>query len=129
MSALVPKHSPLEIPEKKTNPILKFLFYFTGSIAFLIIFAAIISGAVGEYIEFGILVAILIINACIGYFEEAKAENALDALKGNLALKTRVWRNSEMVEVDSSLLVPGDVVAIRLGDIIPADCRYISNSL
>jgi H+-transporting ATPase len=56
--------------------------------------------------------------------EEAKAENALDALKNTLALKCRVFRNSQLVEVDSRDLVPGDIVALRLGDIIPADCRY-----
>jgi H+-transporting ATPase len=45
-------------------------------------------------------------------------------MRWTLALKSRCWRNRELVEVDSSLLVPGDIIAIRLGDIVPADCRY-----
>ena len=118
----------LEIPETKSNPFLKFLSYFLGAISFLIEIAAIICAIVGDWIDFGILVAVLIINACIGFFEEAKAENALDALKNTLALKSRCWRNGGLGEVDSSQLVPGDVIAIRLGDIIPADCRYVSTN-
>jgi H+-transporting ATPase len=116
----------LEIPEHKTNPYLKFLSYFTGSISFLLEIAAIIAVVLKNYIDFGILIFVLIANACIGFFEEAKAENALDALKNTLALKSRCWRNRELVEVDSSLLVPGDIIAVRLGDIVPADCRYVS---
>lgn len=73
----------------------------------------------------GILIAVLVINAMIGFFEEAKAENALDALKNTLALKSKCWRNGQLVEVESKFLVPGDVIAIRLGDIVPADCRYL----
>lgn len=79
-----------------------------------------------KYLDFGILVSVLIINACVGFFEEGKAENALDALKKTLSLKSRCWRNQALVEVESVLLVPGDIIAIRLGDIIPADCRYYS---
>ncbi|KAJ3130199.1 hypothetical protein HK098_005446 [Nowakowskiella sp. JEL0407] len=114
-----------EIPEKKQSPILKFLSYFVGSIAFLLEFATIISAVVGKWVEFAILVVVLILNAIIGFVEEARAESALDALKNTLALKTRAWRDGVLTEVDSSLLVPGDVIALRLGDIIPADCRLL----
>lgn len=114
-----------EIPETKTNPFLKFLGYFVGSIAFLLEFATIVSAIVGKWAEFTILVIVLILNAVIGFVEEAKAESALDALKNTLALKTRAWRNSKLAEVDSATLVPGDIIALRLGDIIPADCRLL----
>ena len=86
--------------------------------------AAIISAVTKGWIDFGILVAVLIANAFIGFSEEAKAESALEALKNTLALKCRCWRNGKLIEVDSALLVPGDVMALRLGDIIAADCRY-----
>ncbi|KAJ1554640.1 hypothetical protein HK096_002599 [Nowakowskiella sp. JEL0078] len=114
-----------EIPEKKQSPILKFLSYFVGSIAFLLEFATIISAVVGKWTEFGILVFVLITNAVIGFVEEARAESALDALKNTLALKTRCWRDGALIEVDSALLVPGDIIALRLGDIVPADCRLL----
>ncbi|KAI9206120.1 uncharacterized protein BJ171DRAFT_498764 [Polychytrium aggregatum] len=114
-----------ELPEKKTNPFLKFLSYFGGAISYLLEIAAIVSAVLKDWVDFGILAAVLIANAIIGFHEEAKAESALDALKSNLALKSRVWRNAKLVEVESNLLVPGDVIALRLGDIVPADCRLL----
>ncbi|KAI9339448.1 hypothetical protein DFJ73DRAFT_779334 [Zopfochytrium polystomum] len=114
-----------EIPENKTNPLLKFLSYFLGAISYLLEVACILAAIFQDWIDFGILLFVLIVNACIGYFEEARAESALDALKNTLALKSRCWRNGKLVEVDSNLLVPGDVIALRLGDIIPADCRLL----
>ncbi|KAJ3004745.1 UNVERIFIED_CONTAM: hypothetical protein HDU68_004916, partial [Siphonaria sp. JEL0065] len=114
-----------EIPETKSNPFLKFLSYFLGPISYLLEIACILSGIFEHWADFGILLGVLIINACIGFFEEARAESALDALKNTLALKSRTWRNGKLVEVDSNTLVPGDVIALRLGDIIPADCRLL----
>lgn len=112
------------MPEKKTNKLLKFLSYFGGAISYLLELAAVATAILEDWIDFGILVFVLVANAIIGYHEEAKAENALDALKNTLALKCRVWRNARLVELDSSLLVPGDVIVLRLGDIVPADARY-----
>jgi hypothetical protein len=106
--------------------VLKFLSYFITPISILFEIAAVISIVLDKYLDFGILISVLIINACVGFHEEGKAENALDALKKTLALKSRCWRNKELIEVDSVLLVPGDIIAIRLGDIIAADCRYLS---
>jgi len=117
-----------EIPEKKRNPLLKFLMYFWGPLPWLIEVACIVSIIVKDWIDFGIILALLFVNACIGFFEEAKAESALDALKNTLALKSRVWRDGKLVEIDSTQLVPGDIVAVRLGDIVPADARLLGLS-
>lgn len=114
-----------ELPEKKTNPLLKFLLYFTGPISYLIEIACIIAAVVGDWIDFGIILALLFINAFIGFIEEAKAESALDALRQTLALKTRCWRDGKLQEIDVVELVPGDVIVLRLGDIIPADARLL----
>ncbi|KAI8827074.1 uncharacterized protein EV422DRAFT_24130 [Fimicolochytrium jonesii] len=114
-----------EIPEKKRNPILKFLMFFTGGLSYLLEISTIVCAIVGKWIEFGILVFVLFANAIIGFHEEAKAESALDALKNTLAANCRCWRNGQLVEVEARLLVPGDVIAIRLGDIIPADARLL----
>jgi H+-transporting ATPase len=114
-----------ELPEKRKNPLWKFLGYFTGPISYLIEIACIIAGVVGDWIDFGIILALLFINAFIGFFEEAKAESALDALRQTLALKTRSWRDGKLVEIDVSELVPGDVIVLRLGDIVPADARLL----
>jgi plasma-membrane proton-efflux P-type ATPase len=114
-----------ELPEKKTNPFLKFLMYFTGPISYLIEIACIIAAVVGDWIDFGIILALLFINAFIGFIEEAKAESALDALRQTLALKTRCWRDGKLQEIDVIDLVPGDVIVLRLGDIVPADARLL----
>ncbi|KAJ3061778.1 hypothetical protein HDU98_002333, partial [Podochytrium sp. JEL0797] len=114
-----------EIPEVKTNPLMKFLSFFLGPISYLLEIACILSGVFQDWIDFGILLFVLIANACIGFFEEARAESALDALKNTLALRSRVWRNGKLVEVESNTLVPGDIIALRLGDIVPADCRLL----
>ncbi|KAF9975088.1 hypothetical protein BGZ73_001380 [Actinomortierella ambigua] len=116
---------PNQLAEVKRNPILKFLSYFTGAIAYLIIIATIISAVVQHWIDFGIMLALLLINALIGFIEESKAESALDALRQTLALKTRCWRDGQLVELDVATLVPGDVIVLRLGDIIPADGRLL----
>ncbi|KAF9570892.1 hypothetical protein EC968_001201 [Mortierella alpina] len=114
-----------ELIEKKRHPLLKFLSYFTGAIAYLIEIACICAAIVEDWPDFGIILALLFINATIGFVEEAKAESALDALKQTLALKTRCWRNGHLVELDTAELVPGDVIVLRLGDIIPADGRLL----
>lgn len=114
-----------EIKEVKANPLLKFLSYFNGPIAWLIEAAVILAAVVHDWVDFGIISALLIINALIGFIEESKAESALDALRQTLALRSRVYRNGELTEVDSRELVPGDSVILRLGDIVPADCRLL----
>ncbi|PVZ98744.1 hypothetical protein BB558_005251 [Smittium angustum] len=114
-----------EIEEKKRNPFLHFLSFFTGSIAYLIEISFVLTAIVGDWINFGIIGGLLIINALIGWFEENKAGAALDALKNTLALKSKVWRAGKLIEVDSKTLVPGDVIVIRLGDIVPADARLL----
>ncbi|KAF8983025.1 hypothetical protein BGZ46_000105 [Entomortierella lignicola] len=116
---------PNELAEVKRNPFLKFLSYFTGAIAYLIEVACIISAVVKDWLDFGIILALLLVNACIGFIEESKAESALDALRQTLALKTRCWRDGHLVELDVSALVPGDIIVLRLGDIVPADGRLL----
>ncbi|OLY77928.1 putative cation-transporting ATPase [Smittium mucronatum] len=114
-----------EITEKKRNPFIHFLSFFTGSIAYLIEISFILTAVVQDWTNFGIIGGLLLINAFIGWFEEAKAGAAIDALKNTLASKSRVWRDGKLVEVESKSLVPGDVIVVRLGDIVPADARLL----
>ncbi|KAG0248378.1 hypothetical protein BG011_000139 [Mortierella polycephala] len=114
-----------ELVEVKKNQFLKFLSYFVGPIAFLIQLACIISAVVQDWFNFGIILALLFLNAIIGYVEEARAESAVDALRQTLALKTRCWREGHLDELDTTALVPGDIIVLRLGDIIPADARLL----
>ncbi|MCK9574327.1 MAG: HAD-IC family P-type ATPase, partial [Candidatus Omnitrophica bacterium] len=114
-----------EIAEKKINPLVKFLSYFWGPIPWMIEIAAILSAIIRHWEDFGVIFAMLLINAAVGFWQEYKADNAIELLKKRLALKARALRDGKWVEVSAQELVPGDVIRIRLGDIIPADIKLI----
>jgi H+-transporting ATPase len=111
--------------EKRVNPLLNFLGYFWGPIPWMIEVAALLSAIVQHWSDFIIIVALLIFNAVVGFWQEYKAGNAVDALKKSLALTTRVLRDGQWREIDAKQLVPGDIVRLRLGDIVPADVKLI----
>ncbi len=114
-----------ELPEKKENPLLKFLSYFWGPIPIMILVAAALSGVLGHWPDLGVILALLILNAVVGFREEHQAGNAIAALKKNLALKAKVKRDGKWTSIESRELVPGDVVRLRIGDIVPADARLL----
>lgn len=97
----------------------------TGAIAYLMEISIILTAVTQDWVDFGIILAMLIINALIGYSEEAKADSAVAALKNSLALHTRCWRHGQLIEINATELVVGDVIVIRLGDIVPADVRLL----
>jgi H+-transporting ATPase len=119
------KFGPNVLEEKKVNPILKFLGYFWGPIPWMIEIAAILSAIVRHWDDLIIILILLLFNALVGFWQEYKAANALEALKKQLALKARVLRGGAWQEVPADQLVPGDVVRLRLGDIIPADVKLL----
>jgi len=114
-----------ELPEKKVNLVLKFLSYFWGPIAWMIEAAVILSAIVGHWEDFAIIMVLLVGNAVVGFWEEYQAGNAIAALKAQLALEARVKRDGAWTMVPARELVPGDVIRLRLGDIIPADARLL----
>ncbi len=114
-----------EISEKKTNPFLKFLSYYWGPIPWMIEAAAILSLIVQHWADFYIILVLLVANAVVGFWEEYQAGNAIDALKQTLALQARVRRGGKWRTIAARELVPGDVIRIRLGDIVPADARLL----
>lgn len=114
-----------ELPEKKRSLFLKFLSYFWGPIPWMIEIAAIISAIVGDVVELVIILALLLFNALVGFWQENQASNAVDALKKQLALSARAKRSGSWKKVEAKSLVPGDIVRMRLGDVIPADVRII----
>ncbi len=112
---------PNEIEEKKANPLLKFLGYFWGPIAWMIEAAVILSAVVRHWPDFFIILVLLLANAVVGFWEEHQAGNAIEALKADLAVKARVQRDGKWITPPARELVPGDVIRMRLGDIVPAD--------
>ena len=119
------QYGPNEIEEKKTNPFLKFLTYFWGPIPWMIEGAVILSGVVRHWADFFIILLLLVSNAVVGFWEEHQAGNAIAALKAKLAIKAKVKRDGKWITPAARELVPGDVIRVRLGDIVPADARLL----
>ncbi|MGC2240783.1 MAG: plasma-membrane proton-efflux P-type ATPase, partial [Acidimicrobiia bacterium] len=115
------------LQEKTVNPLLKFLGYFWGSIPWMIEVAVVLSAAVRHWPDFFIILVLLISNASVGFWEEHQAGNAISALKARLAITARVMRDGKWTGAESRTLVPGDVIRLRLGDIVPADARLLSD--
>ena len=114
-----------EIVEKKSNALLKLLSYFWGPIPWMIEIAVVLSAVVGHWPDFFIILLLLLANAAVGFLEERQAGNAIQALKARLAIKARVKREGQWSTLPAKQLVPGDIIQLRLGDIVPADARLL----
>ncbi len=125
-TARLARYGPNEIAEKKDNPLLKLLTYFWGPIPWMIEAAVIFSGVLRHWPDFFIILLLLVANAAVGFSEEHPAGKAIDALKAQLAVKCRVRRDGNWVTPPARELVPGDVIRMRLGDIVPADARLLT---
>jgi len=119
------QYGPNEIEEKNTNPLLKFLSYFWGPIPWMIEAAVILSAAARHWPDFAIISVLLLSNAVVGFWEERQAGNAIAALKAQLAITAKVIRDGKWGSPAARELVPGDVIRVRLGDIVPADARLL----
>jgi H+-transporting ATPase len=119
------KYGYNEIEEKRVSPLLKFLSYFWGPIPIMIIIAAILSAVLRHWPDMGVILALLVVNAVVGFREEYQADSAIAALKKNLALKAKAKRDGEWVSIAARELVPGDIIRLRIGDIIPADAKLL----
>jgi H+-transporting ATPase len=114
-----------EITAVKVNQLLKFLGYFWGPIPWMIEAAVILSAAARHWPDFAIILVLLVANAGVGFWEEHQAGNAIAALQARLAIKARVKRDGTWRSLPARELVPGDIIRVRLGDIIPADARLL----
>jgi H+-transporting ATPase len=114
-----------ELAEKKVSPILEFLSYLWGPIPVMIEVAVVLSAALRHWTDLGVILALLILNAVVGFREEHEAGNAIAALKESLAVQARVKRNGSWATIPARELVPGDIVRLRIGEIVPADSRLM----
>lgn len=109
----------------KINYLIYFLMQFTSPLVYILLIAAIISAFLGRQTDTWLIFIIVFINALVGWFQEIKAEKSLQALKKIIALRAKVVREGEEIEISAIDLVPGDIVVIEEGTKIPADCRLI----
>ncbi|KAJ8447273.1 hypothetical protein Cgig2_013050 [Carnegiea gigantea] len=121
-----------KLEEKKENKILKFLGFMWNPLSWVMEAAAIMAIALAhggnkgpDYPDFIGIIVLLLINSTISFIEENNASNAAAALMARLAPKAKVLRNGNWIEEDAAMLVPGDIISIKLGDIIPADARLL----
>ncbi|MCJ1312500.1 plasma membrane H+-ATPase [Agyrium rufum] len=115
-----------QMKEEKENLILKFLGYFIGPIQFVMESAAVLAAGLQDWVDFGVICALLLLNAGVGFVQEYQAGSIVDELKKTLALKATVLRGGTLTEVEAPYVVPGDILQIEEGTIIPADGRIVT---
>ncbi|MBC7328211.1 calcium-transporting P-type ATPase, PMR1-type [bacterium] len=119
-------YGPNELKEtRRRHPLLMFLSQFADFLIIVLIAAAIISLLTGEITDFAVIIAVLILNALMGFIQEYRAEKAIQALKKMATPFARVIREGKVREIPSNQLVPGDIVLLESGMVVPADCRLI----
>ncbi|MGV9824090.1 cation-transporting P-type ATPase [Gordonia sp. NPDC003429] len=117
---------PNKLEEAATRPAwLRFLAHFNNVLIFILLAAGVLKAILGEWIDFGVIIAVALINAVVGFVQEGRAESALAGIRGMLSPHARARRDGQWVDVDAETLVPGDVVSIRSGDRVPADMRLL----
>lgn len=123
---------PNKLEEKEESKFLKFLGFMWNPLSWVMEAAAIMAIALAngggkppDWQDFVGIITLLLINSTISYIEETNAGNAAASLMARLAPKAKVLRDGKWREQDASILVPGDIISIKLGDIIPADCRLL----
>ncbi|WP_411572502.1 cation-transporting P-type ATPase [Tropicimonas sp. TH_r6] len=120
------RYGPNCLPEPpRRSPVLRFLAQFHSVLIYVLIGAAIVTMALEHWVDSGVILAVVLVNAVIGFVQEGRAEDALDAIRGMLAPRSAVLRDGRRISVDAAELVPGDIVLIGAGDRVPADLRLI----
>jgi H+-transporting ATPase len=118
-----------EVTEKRSNPVLAFLTRYWGPMPWLLELAIILSVVLKHYLEAGIIFALLTVNTVIGQVQSRGSQRALKTLKKRLAINARVSRDGKWITKEAKEIVPGDIISVGLGDIVPADAKLISGEL
>ena len=118
-----------EVAEKKGHPILKFLKKFWGISAWMLELIMVLSAVLKNYSDLIVVGALLVINAVLGFMQEQRAAGVVAALRKRLQVNARVRRDSSWQVIPARELVPGDIVRVRPGDIIPADVKLLTGAM
>ena len=119
-------YGPNQMPEPpRRGPLMRFLLQFHNLLIYVLLGAAAITALLGHAIDTSVILAVVIVNAVIGFLQEGKAEKAMDAIRQMLAPAASVLRGGQRRTVPGDEIVPGDVVLLEAGDKVPADLRQL----
>jgi magnesium-transporting ATPase (P-type) len=120
------EHGPNELPsEEKAGPVKRFVEQFQNVLIYILLVAAGLAALFGEWVDMAVILAVVLINAILGFIQEGKAERAMESIRGMLSPTAKVVRDGEEQELPAEELVPGDVVVLGSGDRVPADLRLL----
>ena len=123
------EHGFNEVPEKKEHPLLVFLGKFWGLSAWMLELIVILSAVTKKYSDLLVVAALLIINAAVSFMQERRAAGVVDTLRRRLQVSARVLREAKWLVIPARELVPGDIIRVRPGDIIPADIKLLTGAV
>jgi len=118
-----------ELSEKRKNPCVDFLARYWGPMPWLLELTMALSYVIGHYLEVGIVFGLLTLNALIGFHHARSSLKALELLKKRLAIKAKILRNGKWVVKDAREIVPGDLIQVGLGDLVPADSKIVAGEV
>ncbi|MHA7815012.1 MAG: HAD-IC family P-type ATPase [Pseudohaliea sp.] len=126
-AARLERHGPNSLPGPAPTPaLLRFLRHFHNVLIYVLLVAALVTTLLGHWVDTGVILAVVLVNAVIGFVQEGKAEKAMGAIRAMLAPRASLLRDGERVQLPSEELVPGDVVLLEAGDRVPADLRLLA---
>ena len=123
------EHGYNEVAEKKGHPVLMFLGKFWGLSAWMLELIMVLSAVLGKYSDLAVVGALLVVNAVLSFMQEHRAAGVVEALRRRLQVSARVLRDASWQVIPARELVPGDIVRVRSGDIIPADVKLLAGAL
>jgi magnesium-transporting ATPase (P-type) len=120
-------HGPNRLPQAaRRSAFIRFLLHFHNILIYVLIGSAVITALLGHWVDTGVILTVVIVNAIIGFIQEGKAEQAMEAIRDMLAPRASVVRNGERISIEGDQLVPGDIVLLEAGDKVPADLRLLT---
>ncbi|KAI0065005.1 plasma-membrane proton-e [Artomyces pyxidatus] len=116
-----------ELESPRENPVIKFAGYFRGPILYVMELAVCLAAGLRDWIDFGVIIGILGLNAFVGWYQEKQAGDIVEQLKAGIAMKAFVVRGGQEQEIEARELVPGDIVVVEEGQTIPADGKILAS--
>src|SRR5690606_29663637 len=112
-------------PPARRSALVRFLMQFHNVLIYVLLAAGVITALLGHWVDSGVIFGVVVINAFVGFIQEGKAEQAMDAIRHMLSPRAAVLRDGLVREIPAEELVPGDVVQLAAGDKVPADLRLL----